>query len=112
MIIRIDRLKWLRSETNSYLLRSEDGKMCCLGQIGKSLGVPREDLLDTGAPSDCTEGSKELFPEAIFSIFDWSSLEYHLISINDTSITQDSYKERKIEEAFFNKAGIIIEFIN
>jgi hypothetical protein len=42
----IDRSKWLRGEGtgDSFLLRPSDGKMCCVGQMCKQLGVS-DDIL-------------------------------------------------------------------
>jgi hypothetical protein len=48
----IDRTRWLRGEPeDSYLLRSEDGKMCCLGFAELAAGATPEEITDSGAPS-------------------------------------------------------------
>jgi hypothetical protein len=50
--LRIDRKTWLRGEgaAKSRLLRSSDGKMCCLGFYGISCDVPLESLRDRQSP--------------------------------------------------------------
>lgn len=44
--VTIYRDSWLRGEgsTKSYLLRPEDNKMCCLGQVSYQFGVPLSSL--------------------------------------------------------------------
>ena len=111
MIIRIDRLKWLRSDSDSMLLRSRDGKMCCLGQVGEACGIPLSELRETGDPLGVSESFRYLFPKFLFS--KKKDIQGHLMSVNDdTNLTQEPEKERIIEETFFREAGIIIEFIN
>lgn len=54
MKLVIDRSKWLRGEGSerSFLLRSTDGKMCCLGFFGLACGLTAERITDVGAPTD------------------------------------------------------------
>ena len=49
----IDRSKWLRGEgpSRSYLLRAEDGKMCCLGFECLLRGQKEDDILLVKMPS-------------------------------------------------------------
>jgi hypothetical protein len=44
----IDRTKWLRGERDSKLLRSDDGKQCCIGQVCSQLKVDDSRLRDVG----------------------------------------------------------------
>jgi hypothetical protein len=48
----IDRSKWLRGKgpTDSYLLRSSDGKMCCLGFFSLACGLTQDQIKDVQAP--------------------------------------------------------------
>lgn len=48
----VKRSKWLRGEGhgNSYLLRPNDGKMCCLGFLGIACGAEKEDIFDNENP--------------------------------------------------------------
>lgn len=49
----VERSKWLRGEgeENSKLLRTEDGKMCCLGFVCLAFGKTEDDIADSEAPS-------------------------------------------------------------
>lgn len=49
--VKIDRSKWLRGEgaENSYLLRSADNQMCCLGFVAKQLLGMKDDQI-SGVP--------------------------------------------------------------
>jgi hypothetical protein len=48
MKLIIDRKIWLRGEgiEDSYLLRSKDGKKCCIGILCSTLGVPDNELFN------------------------------------------------------------------
>ena len=47
----IRRDEWLRGEgfNQSSLLRTRDGKRCCIGIYGRALGIPDEDMRDVPA---------------------------------------------------------------
>lgn len=56
----IDRNKWLRGESaNSYLLREDDGKMCCLGFESLRRGLSEEEITNVEAPQGV--GHPEVF---------------------------------------------------
>lgn len=55
MDLIIDRAKWLRGTAavrGSYLLRKEDGKMCCLGFLALACGYTKEEIRGKSSPSD------------------------------------------------------------
>lgn len=51
--ITVDRSTWLRGEgtLKSYLLRSDDGKMCCLGSFCLQMGVSVIDIKGVKSPA-------------------------------------------------------------
>jgi hypothetical protein len=62
MKLVIDRSMWLHGEGivggESSLLRTRDGKRCCLGFYCAALGVPDEDLADRPMPSAIVNGRR------------------------------------------------------
>lgn len=56
MKLVIDRSKWLRGEgsSKSSLLRTSDGKMCCLGFLGLACGIAPDRLKGNSNPHDVT----------------------------------------------------------
>src|SRR5271166_1340196 len=54
MELIIERDKWLRGEgyERSFLLREEDGKMCCLGFFCLQTGASQEDINQYQTPID------------------------------------------------------------
>jgi hypothetical protein len=111
MKLIIDRNKWLRGEgdEDSYLLRSSDGKMCCLGFLAKECGHADCEISDVCAPpkirnrkskmNDLVEGS---LPSGLCS---------ELMMENDDQGKSDSYREMFIKEKL-SELDIEVEFIN
>lgn len=55
MDLVIQRSKWLRGDdgkSDSSLLRSSDGKMCCLGFLSLACGLTKSQIKDKPAPSE------------------------------------------------------------
>src|SRR5207245_382390 len=54
----IDRARWLRGEgiDSSALLRPSDKRMCRLGFLGESCGIPRERLENETSPQRIPDG--------------------------------------------------------
>lgn len=60
--VEIPRSTWLRGEgsAKSYLLRVEDGKMCCLGNALLARGFTKEQILDVASPREVAKKSNSL----------------------------------------------------
>ena len=120
MKLVIDRNTWLRGEgsAGSKLLRSRDGKQCCLGFLACELGSSQDDIGDKANPSQvpsvkwlpgmlhecdqCTPGSH---------VKD-SDLTSTLININDSMMyASESQREADLSSAFA-ELGVEVEFIN
>lgn len=52
-VLTIDRTRWYRGQGDreSRLLRSKDGKMCCLGFDALACGLEEKNIIDVGFPS-------------------------------------------------------------
>ena len=100
----VDRQKWLRGEgsTNSYLLRSKDSKMCCLGFACVALGVKEEFLQDIRTP--CNLRSEEF--DKLTGLITWNIIGLPTnraacsaaMSLNDCSIS-DADREKELIKA-------------
>jgi hypothetical protein len=98
------RKKWIRGEDpeETFLLRKDDGKMCCLGFYGQACGISDRDLLGVAEPS----GVNEYHPKIIWDTklieekTGWGTKVCDaLIRINDEN-SPDKVKEKKITEKF------------
>lgn len=128
MKLVIDRSKWLRGEGSeaSGLLRSSDGKMCCLGQLALSIGATPEQITHVDEPEHCPtlpwpkgmllpvdlfdedEYEENVGPEERFTT---SQITYHLMITNDAEGLSDAERENQLREEFA-KLDIEVEFVN
>lgn len=108
----IDRAKWngaYQSRFVSSMLQS-NGKMCCLGILGRACGVPDDEMLQKGFPSALEMSEHSLmFPRA-FVDEDCrnTQLAYTAAQINDYDMPVAD-KEVKLV-ALFKEAGIALTF--
>jgi hypothetical protein len=114
MKLTIDRDKWLRGEgsDNSALIRSADGKMCCLGFLGVACKIPKRAL--TSVPSPICVHSKFQNRKVWKHLFDAdenvnNSLCQQLIVANDSAHNKAT-KETRIA-TLFRKIGVEVEFV-
>ncbi len=116
----IDRKKWLRGEgdSESYLLRLSDEKMCCLGIYLESCGIERARLLNRASPAALSASTMETFPEEAKWLICTNGLRFRhpnkvskLMEINDESSFSEEEREVEISEIFLEN-GIKVEFIN
>lgn len=120
----IDRKTWLRGADadggqNSFLLRSSDGKRCCLGFYGSQIaGKKDEEMMDVQGPQMCTVGDEWGPLVKVLNLTQPSSLKAeqtlvccNLIGANDSSSRGESDRERAITE-HFRSIGVEVEFIN
>ena len=123
----IERSKWLRGEGSdrSKLLREEDGKMCCLGQVMRQLGFSNETLMDQGAPTDVdgdcpVEALVELDSEEVGCDEDGDPIiertrgsheaVYSMMSVNDEP-GSDELREKQLSE-LAQQAGFSLKFVD
>lgn len=118
MKLIIDRQTWLRGEgwDDSFLLRPEDGKMCCLGFLSDQCGVPLKAISDAQTPVDLSAIHRSLLPEFLFRELeddrDVHSKEcMELMQINDNQNLDPKEREDKLTEVF-TANGIEVQFIN
>lgn len=140
MKLVIDRSKWLRGEGSekSFLLRSTDGKMCCLGFFGLACGLTAERITDVDAPTDIpveigvigVSARRESVEIGISARREWmrnvpeaealfdgerkynsSVICNQLMSTNDLNVSlSDAEREQKIT-ALFAEMGVEVVFV-
>jgi|SRR3984957_16017850 len=105
----IDRNKWLRGEgtSKSSLLRSSDGKMCCLGIYLSACGVAKDILKNLATPASIVE--KNTLPSWLKNHYLNSSIVIDLMNANDKIQFAETDRELSIK-AGFKQAGIKIRF--
>lgn len=119
----IDRNQWLRGNgVESSLRRIDDGKMCCLGFYGLACGIPVDEIVDHGDPSDTEGDTLTKWPEWLlqelppdegqwYSTWENTTACGDLIEANDSKEIEDPERERKIA-AIFAEHGIAVEFVD
>lgn len=117
MRVVVNRQTWIRGEWDSFLLRSTDGKQCCLGFYLEQAGVPRACLLDMTTPYSVVEDHKVDVPETLInkheiSAFTRSTLfSNHAMRVNDQQGCAEGDRELKLQ-ALFRDAGLTLIFTN
>lgn len=108
--LTIKRSEWLRGEggCNSALRRRSDGKMCCLGFLGLSLGGTPEQLTERGIP-DTTQGIEWGYNFVVDD--EYTNFTAYLMTINDSKLLPDQEREETLTKRFL-EAGIEVEFID
>ena len=111
MELMIDRLRWLRGETDkdSYLLRASDNKMCCLGFLALQCGYTLEDITDSETPLLADGNNK--FPDSIVEDDEHTEVCCALMRINDDGKLKEYEREPKLK-TLFKQADILVKFIN
>ena len=104
MRFEVKRSNWLRGEgdMDSYLLRAKDGKMCCLGFLGRSCGWSDDALKDRRTP--VVFGFVPDFPDAL----DLRALDAAM-HLNDNASITDQEREAELVK-LFAQHGIEVVF--
>lgn len=126
MKLVISRKKWLRGEgsAESYLLRVDDRKMCCIGIYLNELGVDVSELEGNGSACNIADrrGINFLPEEARWLVniplkngnrsAHNTSIAADLMHINDEkqNLTTEDKREQRIKELFAIQ-GIEVEFV-
>lgn len=127
--LEIKRSKWIRGVSHvekvySYLLRSSDGKMCCLGFYLRSCGLSAEDIRGVSSPQQAN-GNTMNYPKDNPKIPKWllgekptpgdyrnnSEAGKKLMDINDATSLGEIEREEEIKKRFAEH-GVNITFID
>ncbi len=106
----VDRATWLRGEgcDASSLLRTGDGKMCCLGFLALACGVPSDAIENVASPSAMITEFREQLPAPIQDPSADAPV-MRLMSVNDDEETTDVIRERLLTKVF-SEIGIQVAF--
>lgn len=114
MKLVIDRNRWLRGEASesypseSYLLRSSDGKMCCLGFLALACGARPEDITNVRTPDQALQACS--WPAGLIGSREFEDRCDDLMNSNDESSLRDDVRERIISERMA-EIGVEVEFV-
>jgi hypothetical protein len=106
MKLIIDRNLWLRGVGSSLskLLRSSDGKMCCLGFYGLACGLSSEDIRNQTIPGNVDYAHKAWGEQGEWLLDDdmhnRTSIDCtRLITINDSPYFSTSEREKRLRKS-------------
>lgn len=94
----IKRSIWLRGEGNhrSYLLRPQDGKMCCLGQFAEHVcGLHPDDLRGHTSFGDLDKPTPIAARRLVSSGRKNSDIAIRMMRLNDDESIDDAERERE-----------------
>jgi hypothetical protein len=115
MQFTIERAKWLRGETDSWLLRPKDQKMCCLGFFCLAAGIERDRIWMKTTPQVLCRDEEQI-PHELQGLVDSmgkptnSALCTSLIEVNDDNSITDEEREQGIIR-LFAKIGHEVTFV-
>ncbi len=117
----VERSKWLRGEgwEKSKLLRSKDGKMCCLGFACLAMGATTVQISDMNSPTmACNMGGVLELPMLTMVGADHPSRRLvnkapvdEAMMVNDERFTSESAREAKLTE-LLAQVDIDLEFVD
>lgn len=104
LICTIDRSKWARGNKNvpeekasdgerNHLL-NEMGSRCCLGFLGKCVGVSDEVLLNTALPISLPTEDNNKYPELSHDRYCWEDFS----AINDDPTITEAQREQQLRD--------------
>lgn len=105
-IVVVDRQTWLRGEgpIESYLLRSSDGKMCCLGSVCVAAGLSPSVFSGIQCIRDLNNQLVGMFPRL-------NRYPEDLYQSNDSPLLSDDEREIRLNQNAV-KYGFQFQFIN
>lgn len=115
----VDRRTWLRGEggVSSKLMRSSDGKMCCLGFLGEACGLTKTALRDNGDFTDLSRPLIAEIPQELVKrgdhvgLYSNTEIATQLMNLNDETGIDDIERERSLT-CIFAQIGLTVEFQN
>lgn len=112
----VERSYWLRGEgeENSKLLRTEDGKMCCLGFVCLAFGKTEDDIAECEAPSCFSSHSGRKIGFGTPLIQEDGSEPQAVVSamqVNDHRHMDESQRESELKRLLL-VVGVDLEFVD
>lgn len=115
MKFTVYRDKWARGNGAGSLL-DDQGKMCCLGFLGRQCGIEKEDIKHVGMPSETVKGP---WPDGIVykdeeygCVRDTSACNFIATTNDSVGIeTTEELRERILTDEF-SRIGIEVEFVD
>jgi hypothetical protein len=98
------RGKWLRGTKYEGCLLDSDGRRCCLGHLGRDVGIADGQIFGEALPANVTS---PLWPSQLSK--GPGSLEWDAANINDDTEISDERREYLLTERFARE-GIDVEF--
>lgn len=109
MKFTVDRKTWFRGNGHAHSsLLKENGLRCCLGFVGNQSGIPDDEMIGEGIPSEVLP---DKWPKWLIRKKRPSASCYKAMETNDDPTMQDARRETIIK-TIFSKHGDEIEFIN
>lgn len=131
MKLEIDRSKWLRGDSDSALLRTQDRKMCCLGFFALACGLTEDDIENCGEPHQPFEENPRLQVHEVMAkvieveteeresndgsisevhTYSETNLSSRLMRVNDDIELLETTREQQITE-LFAMVGVEVSFV-
>ena len=112
MKLKINRKKWIRGEGEiySYLLRTADYKMCCVGFYLKACGVKSRLLADNSTPTDTPIALPKKAHWLVNKDVNSASADI-LYAANDNMELSGKTREQRITKEFA-KHDVEVEFVD
>lgn len=98
------RVTWLRGHRHNGCLLNEYGGRCCLGHLGRDVGIENDLLEDRALPGNVPS---PLWPKELGA--GKGSLAWDAAIINDDETIADEIREQRLTERFARE-GIDVEF--
>lgn len=113
--VYVVRDKWLRGDsgTNSYLIRREDKKMCCLGFVCRAAKLKVKDLLDVSEPNMIDKTRVKLrweLPEWAMWLVEKPEIVGLMMTENDSEGISEFEREQRLIK-LFAEVDVELEFI-
>jgi len=112
MKLTINRKEWLRGEGNdkSKLLRSTDGKRCCIGILAQTLGIEDSKIKDLSGVGQIEDPRWPEWCTEMITDADRKSQDIGLAyQFNDSQVLTDEQRETGLSEVFARN-DIQVEF--
>jgi hypothetical protein len=116
MKLTIDRNIWLRGADaedgqESFLLRSRDGKRCCVGIYLCALGFTDHELSDKGSDDDLRVEDEHGEDDGVDPrVPAWLRQEMRVYGINDDANLTEDDREQQVADRFA-VGGVEVEFV-
>lgn len=120
--LTISRKRWLTAKDidegkrlYSWLYRSEDRKMCCLGFLGRACGAKVSQLRNIGEPDRVPSVNwpkgmlvpREYYPNKTYN----AGFVYDMMRVNDNPKLTARQREKEIKRLFKTYLNITVKFV-